>query len=60
MAEVKLQTELEEARQEVARLRERLTMGLPAVPKGLSLISPVPKWSGVTSTVPLDEFLSSV
>jgi hypothetical protein len=52
MAEATLQTELVQARKEVARLRERLTMGLPAVNKDLSLISLVPKWSGANSTAP--------
>jgi hypothetical protein len=60
MAEAKLQVELEQARQEVARLRERLTTGLPAVHKDLSLISLVPKWSGANAIVPLEEFLASV
>jgi hypothetical protein len=60
MAEAKLQVELEQARQEVARLRDRLTTGLPTVHKDLSLISLVPKWSGVNALVPLEEFLASV
>jgi hypothetical protein len=33
--------------------------GLPTVHKDLSLISLVPKWSGLDSVVPLEEFLAS-
>jgi hypothetical protein len=60
MAEAKLLVELDQARQGVMRLRERLTTGLPAIHKDLWLISLVPKWSGANSTVPLEEFLASV
>jgi hypothetical protein len=60
MAEGKLQVELDQARQEVLRLRERLTTALPTVHKDMSLLSLVPNWSGAKATVPLEEFLASV
>jgi hypothetical protein len=43
MAEAKIQTELKQSRQEISRLRERLTTGLTAVHNDLFHISLVPK-----------------
>ena len=46
MADAHLQADLEESKQEIRRLRERLYLGTPTVHKDLSLVSLVPKWSG--------------
>jgi len=45
---------------EIQRLRDRLSIAMPTVHKDLSLISLVPKWSGLESGVPLEEFFSSI
>jgi hypothetical protein len=37
-----------------------MSTGTPTVHKDLSLISLVPKWSGSETTVPLEEFISSI
>jgi GTP cyclohydrolase II len=55
-----LLAELNESRAEVQRLRERLYTTMPTVHKDLSLISLVPKWSGLEASVPLEEFFSSI
>ena len=60
MAEAKLRSDLEEAKTEIARLKQRISPDVPAVHKDLSLISLVPKWSGAENSVPLDEFLSCI
>ena len=60
MAEQRLQAELAESKMEIQRLRERLSIAMPTVHKDLSLISLVPKWSGLESGVPLEEFFSSI
>ena len=60
MAEARLQSELAEAKTEILRLRERLSVGTPTVYKNLSLISLVPKWSGSEAAVPLEEFIGSI
>ena len=60
MAEARLQSELAEAKTEILRLRERLSVGTPTVYKNLSLISLVPKWSGSEAAVPLEEFVGSI
>ena len=60
MAEAKLQAELTESKMEIQRLRERLSTAMPTVHKDLSLISLVPKWSGLESGVLLEEFFSSI
>jgi len=52
--------ELAEAKTEVQRLRERMSIGTHAVHKDLSLITLVPKWSGSNSAVPLEEFFSII
>lgn len=60
MAEARLQMELAETKAELQRLRDRVSVGAPAVHKDLSLISLVPKWSGSESGLPLEEFISSI
>ena len=60
MEEARLQAELLESKNEIRRLRERLSTAMPTVHKDLSLISLVPKWSGSDAEVPLEEFSSSI
>ena len=60
MAEVRLQMELAEKKAELQRLRERVSVGAPAVHNDLSLISLVPKWSGSETGISLEEFVSSI
>lgn len=60
MQDPRLQSELTEAKAEIVRLRERLSLGTPTVHKDLSLISLVPKWSGSEAAVPLEEFINSI
>ena len=60
MVDASLQAELEESKQEIRRLRERLSLGTPTVHKDLSLVSLVPKWSGAETAVSLDEFFASI
>jgi len=57
MAEARLRAELEESKAENQRLKERLSGGPPTVHKDLSLVSLVPKWSGLDSAVPIEFFL---
>jgi len=56
MTDARLQAELAESKNEIQKLRERLSMGTPTVHKDLSLISLAPKWSGLESAVPLEFF----
>ena len=56
----KLQAELAETKAELDRLKESLTVATPVVHKDLSLVSLVPKWSGSDSSIPLEEFFSSI
>ena len=58
MPDTQLQIELAEARREILRLRERVSVGAPTVHKDLSLVSLVPKFSDSDSEVPLEEFIS--
>ena len=60
MADAKFQAELTETRSEVQRLKERMSLGAPTVHKDLSLISLVPKWSGLYSAVTSQEFFASI
>ena len=60
MPDTQLQIELAEARREIQRLRERLSVGAPTVHKDLSLVSQVPKFSDSESEVPLQEFISTI
>ena len=54
MAEARLLEELNKSKIEVARLKERLSVGTPTVYRDLSLISLVPKWSGSEGEVSLE------
>jgi hypothetical protein len=60
MAEVRLRAELEESKAEIQRPKERLSGGPPTVHKDLSSVSLVPKWSGLDSAVPFEEFFASI
>ena len=61
MAEYRqLQQELAESKAEILRLKEQMSLGTPTVPKDMSLISLIPKWSGSETAVPLEEFFSSL
>jgi hypothetical protein len=60
MAEAHLQAELAEAKSEIRRLTERMSVGALTVHKDLSLVTLVPKWSGSDSTSSLEEFFSSI
>jgi hypothetical protein len=48
MADERLQRELKETIAELQHLRERVPEGDPTIHKDLSLISLVPKWSGLS------------
>jgi hypothetical protein len=56
----RLQAELLETKNELQRLRESMSLGAPTVHKDLSLISLLPKWSGLDSVVPLEEFFARI
>jgi len=60
MSEARLLAEEMEAKAEVQRLRERMSVGTPTVHKDLSLITLVPKWSGSNSAVTFEEFFSCI
>jgi len=60
MADAGLQTELEESKAEIQRLRERMSTGTPTVHNDFYLISLVPKLLGTETTVQLEEFFSSI
>jgi hypothetical protein len=56
----RLQNELFEAKPEVQRQRELMSLGVPTIHKEFSLVAQIRKWSGQESTVTLEEFLSSI
>jgi len=60
MAEARILAELTETKSELQRIKERMSIGAPTVHKDLSLISLVPKWSGLDSGVTLEEFFASI
>ena len=60
MTDVRLQAEHAKSKAEIQRLRERMPMGTPTVHKDLYLICLDPKWSGIESAVPLEEFFASI
>jgi hypothetical protein len=60
MQEPSLQAQLADSKAEVARLRDRLSLGVPTLHKDLSLVSLVPRWTGTESGNPLEEFLDSI
>jgi hypothetical protein len=58
MAHAQLQRELDESKSEIQRRRKSL--GAPTVHKDLTLVSLIPKWSGVESSNSLEEFTSTL
>ena len=56
----RLRQNLAESKAQLERLKERKSAGILTVHKGLSLISLVPKWSGLLNAKPLEEFLASI
>ena len=60
VAEARLVAELEKSKPEIQRLKESLSGGPPTVRKNLSLVSLVPKWSGLDSGVPIEQFVTSI
>jgi len=58
ITEASLKLELSEAQNEIQRLKDRLTTVPPTSHKDFSLISLIPKWSGMESAVSLEEFFS--
>jgi len=56
----RLLAELAEAKAEVQRLKDRIPVGTLTVPKDLSLITLVPKWTGTDAAVTLEKFISSI
>ena len=59
-AEARLRAELEELKAGIQRLKERLSGGPSSFHKDLSLVSLAPKWSGLDSAVPIEEFFASI
>ena len=55
-----MRTKLEESKAEIQRLKKRLSGGPPTVHKNPSLLSLVPKWSGLDSAVPIEEFFAGI
>jgi hypothetical protein len=60
MAQAKLTADLLEARAELQKLRDSMSVGAPAIHKDMSLIILIPKWTGSDSAVTLEEFLAIV
>ena len=60
MTDTQLQIEIAEARREIQRLKEHLSVRAPTVHKDLSLISLVPKFSYLEPEVPLEEIISII
>jgi hypothetical protein len=50
MAEARLQNELLEARKEIKRLRDSMSVEVPTLHKDMSFITLVPKWTGSDSS----------
>jgi len=51
-----LQKLVESLQAEISNLRTQVSSGRPTVPKDLSLISLIPKWSGAEESVSVKEF----
>jgi hypothetical protein len=60
MAEAQLRHQLESLQLELSQLRTQVTTGRSTVPKDLSLVSLIPKWSGTEKSVPLADFFESI
>ena len=60
MSEARILSELTETKSELQGVKEHMSIGTPTVHKDLSLISLVPKWSGLDSGVTLEEFFASI
>jgi hypothetical protein len=60
MQEPSLQAQLADSKADIARPRDRLSVGVPTVHKDFSLVSLVPKWPGRESGSPLEGFLGSI
>jgi len=60
MTDARFLAEVTETKGELQRLKGLMSMGAPTVHKDFSLISLVPKWSGLDSEVTLEEFLTSI
>jgi len=58
--EARLKLELSEAQVEIQRVRERLSTTPPTVHKDFSLVSRVPKWSGLESAISREEFFPNI
>jgi len=60
MADERLKAEFSDAKSEVQRLRDSLSVGNPTLHKDLSFITLVPKWTSSYSLVTLEEFIPSI
>jgi hypothetical protein len=60
MSTEQLHAELAEAKAELQRVIDRMSVGNPFLHKDMSLITLVPKWDGSESAGNLEEFLTSV
>jgi hypothetical protein len=56
----RLQAKLIEAKAEVQRFKERISLRVPTVHKDVSLVALIPKWSGQESAVTLQEFFQAL
>jgi hypothetical protein len=60
MAEAKLTAHLLEARAELQRLTDSMSVGAPTIHKDMSLNTLIRKWTGTDSAVTIEEFFASV
>jgi len=60
MQDSNLQAQPAEFKAQIARLKDRLSTGVPTVHKDLLLISLVSRWSGADSAMPLERFLENI
>jgi hypothetical protein len=59
-SEVRLKLKLSEVQTEIQCLRDRLATAPRTIHKDFSLVSLIPKWSGMESAISLEEFFSSI